>query len=57
MPPAAMASSEVVTMASVAAERLCWCARNSTSRLMVPGNLGAEPNPPHSGSKAAANPV
>ena len=55
MPPEAMASSEVVTMASVSGEPLWAWARSSSSRLIVWGNLGAVPNPPHTASNWPAS--
>src|SRR5579862_2552593 len=50
MPPDAMASSVVVTMAMVSGERLWTWARSSSSTMAGWGNLGAWPKPPHCSS-------
>ena len=57
MPPEAMASSVVVTIASVCSEPLWAWARSSSSRVMVGGNFGGPANPPQSGSNCPVSAV
>ena len=52
MPPEAMASRVVVTISRVSSLPLWAWARSASSTMVGCGNLGARPNPPHSGSYA-----
>ena len=55
IPPDAIASSEVVTTRLASSPALVMYARSTSSRWNVDGNLGADPNPPHSASNAAGH--
>ena len=52
MPPAAIASSDVVTSSSAPSPAPATEARRSSSRLIVCGNFGAPPKPPQVGSNS-----